>query len=83
MCTGESDARSSDNACLNNSILLPSEGLLQQPTLTQKGGPRLDKKEPQQPRRHVQRGYNPGSQVEFHDNEREQDSQHEADDKST
>lgn len=81
--TAEGDARGGNDTCLNDGILLPGEGLLQQPGFLHELSPGLDEEEPQQPSRNIQRRNDPGGQIELHHYESQQHPQNEAHEKSS
>lgn len=76
--TAKGDPGGSDDARLNNGVLLPRERLFQDPSLVEYLRPRLHEEEAQQPRGDVERRDDPRREVQLHHHEGEEDREDEA-----
>lgn len=78
--TAKGDAGGSNDARLNNGVLLPREWLLENPGLVEYLRPRLHEEEAEQPRGDVERGDDPRREVQLHHHEGEENREDEAHD---
>lgn len=76
--TAKCEAIASDDAGLNNGVLLPGEGLKLKPKLGQEASPGLDEEEPEQPSRDVEGRDDPDRQIELVRDDAEEGPQHSA-----
>nr|GLL31876.1 uncharacterized protein LOC21412289 [Ipomoea trifida] len=76
--TAKRDAGGSNDAGLNNGVLLPSERLDDEPHPVESGGPELDHTEREQSGGDVERRNHAGGEIELTDDEVEHHTQHEA-----
>ena len=74
LLTAEGNAGRSNNAGLNNSILLASKRLFQVSRPMKHLGPCLDKEEPQKTSGDIERRYDSRREVKLHNNEAKQDA---------
>lgn len=76
--TAKCEAIASNDAGLNNGVLLPGEGLNWKPKLGQEASPRLDEEEPEQPSGDVEGRDDPDRQIELVGDDAEEGPQHRA-----
>lgn len=76
--TAKGDAGGSNDAGLDNSVLLPGEGLFEEAIPVEELGPSPDKEEAQESSRDVERRNNTDGEVELHHYHTEEHAQHKA-----
>uniref|UniRef100_A0A803QN79 Uncharacterized protein n=1 Tax=Cannabis sativa TaxID=3483 RepID=A0A803QN79_CANSA len=77
LLTTKSDSRGGNNASLDNSIFLASEGLFQETEFLKESGVGLNDDETQQSGGDVERGNDSGGEVEFTDDKVKEDAEYE------
>ena len=76
--TAKSNARGSDDASLNDGVLLPGKGLFEETRLVEEFGPNLEEEETQKSGGDVEGRDDTGGEVELHHYEGEENAQNEA-----